>query len=77
MAATRMTMAEIRELTEVELKAKIAELEKERAGLRFKAATEVLGNPMDLRTVRRTAARLKTVLTERARQAQAKKAKTT
>jgi large subunit ribosomal protein L29 len=73
MAITRLKLAEIREMTDVELRAKIAEYQKERAGLRFKAATEVLANPMDLRTARRTVARLNTVLAERAR---AKKAAT-
>jgi large subunit ribosomal protein L29 len=66
-ALTKLTLAEMRELTDVELRAKIAEYEKERAALRFKAGTEVLANPMDLRTARRTVARLKTVLAERAR----------
>jgi len=65
-AVTNLTSTQIRELTDVELKAKLAEFEKEYFGLRFKAATEVLGNPMDLRTARRTVARLKTVLAERA-----------
>jgi len=55
----------LREMSDVELRGKIAELEKERFGLRFKAGTEVLPNPMDLRTTRRTVARLKTILAER------------
>jgi large subunit ribosomal protein L29 len=66
-ALTKLTVAEMRELTDVELRAKIAEYQKEGAALRFKAGTEVLANPMDLRTARRTVARLKTVLAERAR----------
>jgi large subunit ribosomal protein L29 len=70
-ALTRLTTTQIRELTEVELKAKLAEFEKEYFGLRFKAATEVLGNPMDLRTARRMVARLKTVLAERVAKAKA------
>ena len=69
MAVTNLTATQIRELTDMELKAKLAEFEKEYSGLRFKAATEVLGNPMDLRTARRTVARLKTVLAERAAKA--------
>jgi large subunit ribosomal protein L29 len=64
--ATKLTLAEMRELTETELRAKIAEYEKEGAALRFKAGTEVLANPMDLRLARRTVARLKTVLAQRA-----------
>ena len=67
MALTTLTMAEIRELTDAEIRTKIAEYRKERAALRFKAGTEVLGNPMDLRTARRAVARLETVLAERAR----------
>ena len=62
-----LSLEAMRELTDDELRAKIAEYEKERFGLRFKAGTEVLGNPMDLRTTRRTVARLKTVLAERAK----------
>jgi large subunit ribosomal protein L29 len=64
--AETLSLEAIRELTDVELRAKITEYEKERFGLRFKAGTEVLANPMDLRHTRRTVARLKTVLAERA-----------
>ena len=67
MALTTMKLTEMRELTDAELRTKLAEYEKERAALRFKAGTEVLPNPMDLRTARRTVARLKTVMAERAR----------
>ena len=63
----KLSLEAMRELSDDELRAKIAEYEKERFGLRFKAGTEVLGNPMDLRTTRRTVARLKTVLAERAK----------
>ncbi len=63
----KLSLEAIRELSDDELRAKIAEYEKERFGLRFKAGTEVLGNPMDLRHTRRTVARLKTVLAERAK----------
>ena len=69
MALENLTTVRMRELTDAELKAKLAEYEKESFGLRFKAATEVLNNPMDLRTARRTVARLKTVLAERAAKA--------
>jgi large subunit ribosomal protein L29 len=68
-ALENLTTVRMRELTDAELKAKLAEYEKESFGLRFKAATEVLNNPMDLRTARRTVARLKTVLAERAAKA--------
>ena len=66
MALERLKLTAIREMTDVEIHAKIAEFEKERFSLRFKAASEVLSNPMDLKTARRTVARLKTVLAERA-----------
>ena len=69
MALEKLTMPAMREMTDVELRAKIAEFERERFTLRFKAASEVLSNPMDLKTARRTVARLKTVLAERAAKA--------
>jgi large subunit ribosomal protein L29 len=67
----KMKLSEIRELKDPEIRAKIAELEAERSGIRFKAATEVVANPMDLRHARRTVARLQTVLAERAAKAKA------
>jgi len=70
-ALTRLTTVQIRELTDAELRAKLEEFQKESFGLRFKAATEVLGNPMDVKTARRTVARLKTVQAERAAKAKA------
>jgi len=69
MALERLKLRAIREMTDVEIRAKIAEYQKEGFSLRFKAATEVLGNPNDLKTARRTVARLKTVLAERAAKA--------
>lgn len=69
MALERLTLPAIRELTEVEIHAKIAEYQKEGFSMRFKAASEVLGNPNELRTARRTVAQLKTVLAERAAKA--------
>lgn len=65
MAIEKLRLEAIREMTDVELKTKITELEKERLGLRFKAGTEVLPNPMELRKARRLVARLRTVLRER------------
>ena len=66
MALTKLTVAQIRELTDAELEAKLTEYRKEGFSLRFKAATEVLGNPMDIQTARRTVARLLTAQAERA-----------
>ena len=71
MALTKLTTVQIRELTDAELRARLEEFQKESFGLRFKAATEVLGNPMDVKVARRTVARLKTVLAERAAKAKA------
>ncbi len=70
--AEKITLGQMREMTDAELTAKVAELEQEGHGLRFKAGTEVLANPMDLRKARRSVARLKTVQAERARAATAK-----
>ncbi len=69
MALDKLTMAQIREMTDIEIRQKIADLAKERAGLRFKQATEVVANPMDLRHARRQVARLETVLAERRQKA--------
>jgi large subunit ribosomal protein L29 len=69
--AAKITIRAIREMTDDEIRGKLVELEKERFGLRFKSATEVVANPMDLRKARRTVARLKTVLTARAAKAKA------
>ena len=65
--AEKLELAAMREMTNDELAAKITELEKERFGLKFKAGTEVLANPMDLRATRRTVAQLKTLQAERLR----------
>jgi ribosomal protein L29 len=73
MALTKLKLSEMREMTDVELKGKIAEYEKERFTLRFRSATESMAEKgMDIRLARRTVARLKTVLAERARKAGAK-----
>ena len=66
MALDKLTMPQTRELTDAELAAKLADYRKEGFSLRFKAATEVLGNPMDIQTARRTVARLLTVQAQRA-----------
>jgi len=71
-ALDKLTTGQIRELTDTELADKIVELERERDALRFKAGTEVLASPMDLRAARRTVARLQTERAERARKAGAR-----
>ena len=60
-----MRADEIRELSEADLQARIAELEEERFRLKFRAATETLGDPLRLRSIRKDIARMKTVLRER------------
>jgi large subunit ribosomal protein L29 len=56
---------EIREMSDADIHARVAELEEERFRLRFRSATEPLENPLRLRTIRRDIARLKTILRER------------
>jgi large subunit ribosomal protein L29 len=60
---------EIRELTDEEVRTRIAGLEEERFRLRFRAATETLEDPLRLRSIRKDVARMKTVLREREREA--------
>ena len=62
-----MRVDEIRELNADDIRARVAELEEERFRLRFRSASEPLENPLRLRTIRKDIARLKTILTEKAR----------
>ena len=64
-----MRAEEIRELSDDEVRSRVAELEEERFRLRFRAATETLEDPLRLRLIRKDVARLKTVLRERERAA--------
>jgi large subunit ribosomal protein L29 len=64
-----MRAEEIRELTDDEVRSRVAELEEERFRLRFRAATETLEDPLRLRVIRKDVARMKTVLREREREA--------
>ena len=64
--AKGMQAQEIRELTDVDIRARLAELEEERFRLRFRAATQPLEDPLRLRVLRKDIARLNTVLRERA-----------
>jgi len=66
-----MTADEIRELGAGDIRARLAELERERFNLKFRGATEALVNPLRLRTIRRDIARLQTVLAEKARTTEA------
>jgi large subunit ribosomal protein L29 len=60
-----MRADEIRELTDEEIRNRIAELEEERFRLRFRSATEALENPLRFRMIRKDIARMKTILRER------------
>ena len=57
---------ELRELKTEELTQKLAVLTEEIFRLEFRRATESLTNPLQLRTMRRDIARIKTILKERA-----------
>lgn len=60
-----MKVKDIRDLTSEELQRKLESLKEELFNLRFQVATGQLDNPMRMREVRRTIARVKTVLRER------------
>ncbi|NLY43011.1 MAG: 50S ribosomal protein L29 [Clostridiaceae bacterium] len=60
-----MKANQLRELTPVELQQKLRELKAELFNLRFQHATNQLENPMRIREVKRTIARVKTVLREK------------
>jgi large subunit ribosomal protein L29 len=60
-----MDIDEVRKLNDEELTAKLDELKEEQANLRMQKAVTTLENPMRLKTIRRTIARIKTVLRER------------
>jgi large subunit ribosomal protein L29 len=60
-----MKVKQIRDFSDDELTQKIKDLKGELFNLRFQAATGQLDNPMRIREVRKTIARIKTVLTER------------
>ena len=60
-----MKVKEIRELSEVELEKKIAELRQEMFNLRFQLAVNQLDNPMRINAVKKEIAIIKTVQRER------------
>ena len=60
-----MNVKEIRELETSELESKVRELKQDLCALRFQHATGQLENPNELRNIRRTIARMLTVLEER------------
>ncbi len=66
-----MNAADLRAKTPEELKAELETLKKESFNLRFQGATGQLENTSRMRTVRRSAARVKTILNEKAAEAAA------
>ncbi len=61
-----MKVKDVRDLNEQELEEKVQELKEELFNLRFQLATGQLENVMRIKEVRRSIARVKTVLRERA-----------
>ena len=59
-----MKVNEIREMSAGELNQKVASLKEELFNLRFQLATGQLGNPMRIKEVKKTIARIKTVQRE-------------
>ena len=64
-----MKASELREKTADELNAELANLKKEAFNLRFQQATGQLENTARMRDVKRGAARVKTILNEKAKAA--------
>lgn len=62
-----MHATELREKTPDQLREQLESLKKEAFNLRFQAATGQLENTSQMRVVRRDAARVKTILNEKAR----------
>ncbi len=60
-----MLSKDIREMSEGDIRVRIAELEEERFRLKFRAGTETLDDPLRLRVIRKDVARLNTVLREK------------
>ena len=60
-----MYVKEIRELESSEIESKIRELKQDLCALRFQHATGQLENPNELTTIRKTIARMLTVLEQR------------
>lgn len=66
-----MNANELREKTPDQLREELANLKKEQFNLRFQAATGQLENTARMKAARREAARVKTILTQKAAQAAA------
>lgn len=61
-----MNVKEIRDLSDDELKEEVTSLKEELYNLRFQQATGALENPARIKDIRKTIARIYTVMTERA-----------
>lgn len=68
-----MKSNELRNLSREEIVKKVAELEEEQFNLRFQAKMGQLANGLQLRMVRRTIARAKTILAEKSASVAVKK----
>ncbi|MGR3452521.1 50S ribosomal protein L29 [Pseudooceanicola sp.] len=64
-----MSAQELRDKTPDQLREELASLKKEQFNLRFQQATGQLENPARMRAARRQAARVKTILNEKAKSA--------
>ncbi len=60
-----MNVKEVRDLNNEELEKEVVSLKEELYNLRFQQATGSLENPARIRDIKKTIARIKTVLTER------------
>jgi len=60
-----MLAKDIREMSEAEINARVAELERERFNLCLASGTRTLEDPLRLRVIRRDIARLNTVMREK------------
>ena len=60
-----MNVKEIRELETSELESKVRELKQDLCALRFQHATGQLENPSELKSIRKTIARMLTILEQR------------
>ncbi len=65
-----MKQPEIKELSKTELQEKLSEFKNKYASLKMAHSVTPLENPLQLRTVRRTVARLATELTKREKESQ-------
>lgn len=60
-----MKAAEIKQMTGVEMKAKLDELQKDFLNLRFGLATQQLESPAKIKLARRDIARIKTIMNQK------------